>query len=121
MGGYKETDIAIRQLLRSEYGLYGACASQLRSDAKGILGLRAACKQLAEHDARQWMQDMVFCIVEVRELVRTEVMELMYDNCVGDWDESEYYVRCWYSFFTESPKEPRTTGWRILTRKIEAP
>ena len=39
-------DIVTQQLLKSEYGLYGVHVSELRSDAKGVLGLQTACKPL---------------------------------------------------------------------------
>ena len=75
-------DIVMQQLLKSEYGLYGAHVSELRSDAKGVLGLRTACKQLAEHDARQWMGEVVFSIAENVELVQLQ-------NPVPRYTESE--------------------------------
>ena len=71
-------DIVMQQLLKSEYGLYGVHVSELRSNAKGALGLRTACKQLAEHDARQWMGEAVFSIAENVELVRTRNPEPRY-------------------------------------------
>ena len=71
-------DIVMQQLLKSEYGLYGVRVSELRSDAKGVLGLRTACKQLAEHDARQWMGEVVFSIAENVELARTQNPEPRY-------------------------------------------
>ena len=89
-------DIVMQQLLKSEYGLYGVHVSELRSDAKGALGLRTACKQLAEHDARQWMGEVVFSIAENLDLVRAqnpqplyseyEVMETMRDKYGDDWE-----------------------------------
>ena len=71
-------DIVMQQLLKSEYGLYGVHVSELRSDAKGVLGLRTTCKQLAERDARQWMGEVVFSIAENVELVRTQNPEPRY-------------------------------------------
>ena len=71
-------DIVTQQLLKSEYGLYGVHVSELRSDAKGVLGLRTACKQLAEHDARQWMGEVVFSIAENVELVQLQNPEPRY-------------------------------------------
>ena len=104
VGGYKEKmtssskalDIVMQQLLKSEYGLFGVHVSELRSDAKGVLGLRTACKQLAQHDARQWMGDMACCIAENLDLVRTqnpqprfseyEVFEMMREKYGDDWE-----------------------------------
>ena len=71
-------DIVMQQLLKSESGLYGVHVSELRSDAKGVLGLRTACKQLAEHDARQWMGEAVFSIAENVELVQLQNPEPRY-------------------------------------------
>ena len=56
-------DIAFQQLLKSEYPPGVVQVHELRSDVKGVLGLRAAGKQLADHEARQWMGDMVSCII----------------------------------------------------------
>ena len=55
------------------YKLYDAHVREFRSDAKGILSLRASCKTLAEHDAKDWMNDIVFCIAENLEETREPV------------------------------------------------
>ena len=52
------------------YKLYDTHVSEFRSDVKGALGLRAANKELATHDAKPWMDNMVFCIAENLEEAR---------------------------------------------------
>ena len=57
----------MRQLLATredDYRLYGVHVSEFRSDVKGVLGLRATCKELAEHNAKEYMSDAIFCIAE---------------------------------------------------------
>ena len=71
----KALDIVMQQLLKADqddYRLYGVHVSEFRSDAKGVLGLRTACKTFTEHNARQWMWDMRFCIAENLEEVRMQ-------------------------------------------------
>ena len=99
MGTHKEKmphlalDIAIQQLLKSDYSLCGVRASELRSDARGVLGLRTACKQLAEHDARQWMTEMACCIAGSVDTFRNELLDAMRTRYGDDWDLDDY---CWY-------------------------
>ena len=92
MGTHKEKmtntralDIVIQQLLGAEYAPPGVYLHELRSDVRGVLGLRAACKQLADHEARQWMRDMVRCVIKNLEQVRAELMELLRARCGEDW------------------------------------
>ena len=85
----------MQQLLQSECGLYGVHVSELRSDAKGAVGLRTASKDLAKHDAKQWMSDVVFSIAENLEEVSMqnpqprfteyEVMKMMRERCGEGW------------------------------------
>ena len=64
----KALNVVMMSLLKKceegDYKLYDAHVSEFRSDTKGILGLRATCKDLAEHDAEAWMSNMIFCTAE---------------------------------------------------------
>ena len=72
-----------------DYKLYGAHVSEFQSDTKGILGLRATCKEPAAHDAKEWMANMVFCTAENLEEARVADPE-------GPWPQEAHadYVRC---------------------------
>ena len=91
-------DIAIQQLLKSEYPPGVVQVHELRSDVKGVLGLRAACKQLADHEAGQWMRYNVRCISENLEQCRTELLELLRARCDDEWEVEEYI---WYRFLSQ--------------------
>ena len=87
--------LVMRQLLQSEYGLDGVHVIELRSDAKGVFGLRTACEDLAKPDAKQWMSEMVFSIAENLEAVSMQspqprfaehqVMEMVCERYGGQW------------------------------------
>ena len=89
-------DIAFQQLLKSEYPPGVVQVHELRSDVKGVLGLRAACKQLADHEAGQWMRYNVRCIIKNLELERAELLEATRARygC-----EMEDYI--WYRFLSQ--------------------
>ena len=60
----------LQQCEEGDYKLYGVHVSEFRSDTKGILGLRTTCKELATHDAKEWMANTVFCTAENLEEAR---------------------------------------------------
>ena len=64
--------VVLQQFLRTEYPL-GPSASDLITEAKTTLALKASCKRLSEHDAakRLWGEEGIrFCIAEAREEAR---------------------------------------------------
>ena len=64
----------LQQFLRTEYPL--GPASDLITEAKTTLALKASCKRLSEHDASRWLwgeeggEGVRFCIAEAREEAR---------------------------------------------------
>ena len=72
----------LQQFLRTEYPL-GPSASDLVTEAKTTLALKASCKRLSEHDASQWLwggpggEGIRFCIAEAREEARFNDPEAM--------------------------------------------
>ena len=69
----KALDLVMQQLLQADqddYRVYDVHVSEFSTDTKGVCGLRTACKQLAQHDARRWAEEIRFCIAENLEDVR---------------------------------------------------
>ena len=126
MGTHKEKmtntqvlDIVIRQLLTDLYACYGARASHIRSDAMGVLGLRTACKQLAEHNAKWWMRNTMSCLSGTVRHFRYELEDLMRIKFGEEWNLDDYL---WYKRYCEGRlvknRERRILKWGAMANLL---
>ena len=83
-------DIVIQQLLQSEHTPYKLDAGGLQSDAKGVLGLHAVCRQLAGHNVRPWMRDMARHVIKKLDPAGAELIEMMRARYCNDLDADEW-------------------------------
>ena len=67
-------NVVMQQFLSAQdegdYQLYGVNARDFATDAKGVIALHNACKQLASHDISGWYNNILFCYHENKEEAR---------------------------------------------------